>query len=658
MACPDSPSAEDLTTFLQRNDPEHDALSFSWNDTMSRWSLEEVALVCRAVASNTTITSLPVNLMTVVEELTAQVLGCFPQVTHLQLACPFTRRDDAVPPDVVDSLLRGMASSKSDIKSLETTRSGGAHAIVEFCQRFTHLESLALGIGYRSCDLTRDFEQAVALAIGSLRTLKRVSLFCNRSVAQIVLSLVACPTLEKAELVVVDDQLDDVARLCTFSRSLKEVTVEAYAIKLVAQPFLIRTWFQLETLTLQNFYFSPFDYPPQSSVRSLTLTECTLDPGSLVVLQSFPNLQTLRLSGCVYQDDQCQHTIHTLLRNLPQLHSFESTYLERVSESEVSALTETNNNNFVAGIAQALSSHRHPNLKSVTLKLYGERIESGDRPALYFPALRDLMRHVPTLCLYCTEFAYNNLHHVMRGLEDSNATLRHLTLHLEDCRLADADYATFFQTVTQTCLTSFCLDFDGCEQLNEGGINVALVHMLQHNTTLETLELYYVNGSLFHELLDCFMEGLVHNSRLSRVCLQQNAVGSVLVERDAAQSLLELVRDSNTTLRTLEPLAFAENAAPFEMEILHYLKLNRYGRQFLRSPAVIPASVWPLIVGKIVTNRECDVLFHFLRVMPSLVRTRGGGLRRGRNLNHHHHRGGGGGGAVVERMEEEEEEED
>jgi hypothetical protein len=756
MACPESPSSDELILYLMRQDPEHDAMCLSWNDNVARWSLEEVANVSRAVLQNRTVTTVPVNLTASHDQIqTSQILGCFQSVGNFQLACPFSRRNEFVSGDVVDSLLRGIAVSPSNVRTFETTRSGGDSAIIEFCQRFHQLESFALGIGYRVCHLTTPFEKAVSFGITKLTGLKRVSLFCsndsNDGLSRIVTSLVASPLLEKAELIVYEDQLAEAARLCTYSRSLKEVTIESRCDEHNKRPsrnsnnynhndddeeddeeeaddggpprqtkakkflMLAKFYGSLEGLSLQNFHFTNFSYGSQPTIKSLTLIECNLEPGSLLVLQSFPNLARLKLSGCVFNDSSANepdgppavptppspvsggdHAIRSLLRNLPNLVSFESTYLETVNNSEVSALSETNNNTFVHGIATALCHSPgcfHPSLRSVTLKLYGERVTESNRHALYFPALRQLMGVVETLVLYCTEFAWTNIYHLVHGLQmqqrislngsalSSCARLRHLTLHLEDCRVTHEDYAVFFRTVALTRLKSFCIDFDNCDRLvpddndhdammegvveddggdgggaienegaagaaaaREGGfannhnvpvnrsagnIGEALVELLRTNRTLETLELYYVNGGLFVQLLDFLMAGLRENTTLSRLSLQQNAVGSVLVPKESAMALLDLLR-TNTSLRTLQPLKFEEDVdEEIVASIDRLLRLNRYGRKFLRAPR-LSLGVWPRVLERIAqSDGAADVMYHFLRVVPALVRT----ARRSRRRN-------------------------
>jgi hypothetical protein len=754
MACPESPSSDELIAYLIRQDPENDAMCLSWNDNVARWSLEEVANVSRAVLQNRTVTTVPVNLTASHDQIqTSQILGCFQCVGNFQLACPFSRRNEFVSGDVVDSLLRGIAVSPSSVRTFETTRSGGDSAIIEFCQRFHQLESFALGIGYRVCHLTTVFEKAVSFGITKLTGLKRVSLFCsndsNDGLSRIVTSLVASPLLEKAELIVYEDQLAEAARLCTYSRSLKEVTIESRCDENSKRPsrnraahnnnnddddedeeeedaeedggpprqtkakkflMLARFYGSLEGLSLQNFHFTNFQYGSQPTIKSLTLIECNLEPGSLLVLQSFPNLARLKLSGCVFNDPAAadddgtdgppaiptqppspvsggDHAIRSLLRNLPNLVSFESTYLETVNNSEVSALSETNNNTFVHGIATALCHSPgcfHPSLASVTLKLYGERVTESNRHALYFPALRQLMGVVETLVLYCTEFAWTNIYHLVHGLQmqqrtrnagnalaSSCARLRHLTLHLEDCRVTHEDYAVFFRTVAATRLKSFCIDFDNCDRLvpddadamegvNEdedgggvenggdaaaapevgannvpinrsaGNIGEALVELLRTNKTLETLELYYVNGGLFAQLLDFLMAGLRENSTLSRLSLQQNAVGSVLVPRESAVALLDLLQ-TNTSLRTLQPLKFDEDVDDeIVSSIDRLLRLNQYGRKFLRSPR-LSLAVWPRVLERVAeSDGAADVMYHFLRVFPALVRTARRGRRRTR----------------------------
>jgi hypothetical protein len=327
----------------------------------------------------------------------------------------------------------------------------------------------------------------------------------------------------------------------------------------------------------------------------------------------------------------------------------------------------------------------------VTLKLYGERVTESDRNPLYFPALRQLMRVAETLVLYCTEFAWTNVHHLVGGLQrrqrlpgdeegSGSSRLRHLTLHLEDCSVTREDYATFFRTVATTQLKSFCVDFDNCDRLvppdpaeeeemdvegedddddggardfaaggaapaaalvaadvevnqsESGNVGDALVELLRTNRTLETLELYYVSGSLFNQLLGFLILGLQRNATLSRLLIRQNAVGSVRVSAESAAALLGLLR-INTSLRVIEPLQFDEGVDGAVVSIIHrYLRLNRYGRQFLRSP-ILSAGTWPHILERVAANQTAvDVMQHFLRVMPSLVRAPRRGRRRGRSV--------------------------
>jgi hypothetical protein len=296
------------------------------------------------------------------------------------------------------------------------------------------------------------------------------------------------------------------------------------------------------------------------------------------------------------------------------------------------------------------------------------------------------MRVAETLVLYCTEFAWTNVHHLVGGLqqhaggavEGTTSRLRHLTLHLEDCRVSREDYATFFRTVAATQLKSFCIDFDNCDRLvppdpaeeeemdveddedggaghavaareaaiaeaaaaaevgsnpgESGNAGAALVELLRTNCTLDTLELYYVNGWLFNQLLGFLIRGLAGNSTLSRLFIQQNAVGSVRVSQESAAALRELLR-TNTSLRVIEPLNFDDDVDEGVVSSIHrYLRLNRYGRKFLRSPALSPA-VWPHVLERVAANAGAvDIMHHFLRVMPALVRTPRRGRRRGRSV--------------------------
>jgi hypothetical protein len=102
-------------------------------------------------------------------------------------------------------------------------------------------------------------------------------------------------------------------------------------------------------------------------------------------------------------------------------------------------------------------------------------------------------------------------------------------------------------------------------------------------------------------LLEAIVAGLVQNEAVTNLGVAPFTVHTSF--RDMLQT--------NTTLQFV-----SDERDP---EITWLLTLNRYKRRLLLAPQQLPESLWTRVLEQIVRDNRADVLFHFVKRLPSSI---------------------------------------
>jgi hypothetical protein len=147
-------------------------------------------------------------------------------------------------------------------------------------------------------------------------------------------------------------------------------------------------------------------------------------------------------------------------------------------------------------------------------------------------------------------------------------------------------------------------------------VGPALQDLVSTNATLSTFGIW-IGPSIQHPESDAnwtvnfVVRGLERNRNLKVLDFSKNGYSRRAVEdASTSEEIVNLLRNHNTTLTDINGLTYLSE--PHGLEINWLLKLNRYKRQFLLDPGLVPAGVWKYVFRRLQVDRRVDVMYHFV----------------------------------------------
>jgi hypothetical protein len=93
----------------------------------------------------------------------------------------------------------------------------------------------------------------------------------------------------------------------------------------------------------------------------------------------------------------------------------------------------------------------------------------------------------------------------------------------------------------------------------------------------------------------------------------------------AVPQWLAMLRE-NDVIHSIKGFRFPTNAPPAD-QVRRFLRLNRFGRRFLRDRPTVALGTWPRILSRLSAANTYDAMYHFLKAKTTLVRR---GVKRSR----------------------------
>lgn len=508
-----------------------------------------------------------------------------------------------------------------------------------FVNRFPNIHSLSLGSPLL---YLHNFNQrsvaAVADTFHGLSELRSVTANINvrgtshtEAVARLFRGLSAAPQLESLCVQFDDDEDDEVgddqdfddsdgerdttelvdsvnhlARLIATARSLKkfrfqingnaeQAGVDCIALLEEAVGSTALEEMELVNVHIRRSALRARDNATNQSLRELTLSQCFLFPEFWSPLPRFENLRSVRINDP--RTSQHRASWLELFRRLPNLESFTDANRDdhRIDHDQE-----------LAAIADNLDAM--PLLRNVVLATNASPYRGR---SVEFPSLEVLVRKCKgTLDLDHAGCGDDNVRFVCAGL-NSALYLTHLHLSVTGLVMTPASVAAVIACLeTNKTLQTFQGIFEVSSPAERGTIDPVLTSMLSVNKVLKEFALYVHlrmgvrdSSDLGHEnmLLEAIVAGLVHNETLKSLSVAPFKVNTSF--RDMLQK--------NTTLQFV-----SDEGDP---EITWLLTLNRYKRRLLLAPQQLPESLWTRVLEQIVKDDRADVLFHFVKRLPSSI---------------------------------------
>jgi hypothetical protein len=232
-----------------------------------------------------------------------------------------------------------------------------------------------------------------------------------------------------------------------------------------------------------------------------------------------------------------------------------------------------------------------------------------------FPSMEGLLRKMKgTLELDHYGCGDDNTGFICAGLKEAQFLI-HLHLRVTGLVLTPASVVPILGSLVKNrVLRTFKGSFEFSSPANPGTFDSVLISLLSTNTVLKTFHFkFQVSGSVHgcnnresykDKLLDSIAAGLVHNESLES--FEYEGPKSYTAERSFRNML-----EKNTTLLSVTGVYYPD--------IEWFLTLNRYKRRLLLSSVQIPDSWWTHVLERIAKDNRQDVLFHFLKRLPSSV---------------------------------------
>jgi hypothetical protein len=646
MALPDVHSAAELTEFLKRNDPNYHVLGFRWHDNISTWNRGEIRDVGRAASHNTSVRLLQIWIDDGAEhrdvERIASVIGNFRHVKELRVShSPIINDEDSVFA-FVDTVLRGMArgNSSSALSRLSVSLIGTGPAIRELLERCPGLESLQVGFIQEPAATSYDAALELASALARQRFLTEIRLSFEARFEVMSPVLAALGNLERLKKLCVGDfafagqrTLDGTCLLCNANSSIE--TLELCCGNNYTE--------DEEMFDLSRLLRFPRGLP--SSVREITLRRCRFPSQALLERPTIlEHVSTLNLHGCAFDTDRPGYYLRCLVERMPNLKHL---HLFALRHPSVDYLT----------VPQYGPVRTNDEFESLVALLPKTRIENfsvdlpeDDTPeedTQLFPAIQTLLQiGIGSVGIRCWFFSQTNVEYLSRGLEGMGRSLKRLTLEFSGCDVTGEDYAHILEAVAgNETLEYLDLDVSHVASPMHANVRDALLAVLALNQTLKALILSRVCDQRFSEIDDTLLEGLRKNRCILELGVYVDPTserigmapdhekndpnasledGRVLPSSAVPQWLAMLLE--NDVIHSIRGFRFPTND-PAADQVRRFLRLNRFGRRFLRDRPAVALGTWPRILSRLSAANSHDAMYHFLKAKTTLVRR---GVKRSR----------------------------
>ncbi|KAL3909476.1 MAG: hypothetical protein SGILL_008072 [Bacillariaceae sp.] len=124
-------------------------------------------------------------------------------------------------------------------------------------------------------------------------------------------------------------------------------------------------------------------------------------------------------------------------------------------------------------------------------------------------------------------------------------------------------------------------------------------------TQLQSLDLGY--NWLGDEEVEDICQGLRKNTSLREL----NLFGCQRISHEGFRTLLDCIKNHNTSLHKVQLQAFDEEGRQLVREINYWLNLNKAGRYLMKSTVPVSEGLWPLVLSK--SSKDADSLFYLIR---------------------------------------------
>jgi hypothetical protein len=676
---PEVLTAAALAEFLEHN--RHDELSFQrrWYPSMGSWTDGGVRAASDAARRNASVRSLAVDVAGLGGAAAGVIARIVCELRHVRkvwvrdsmrfrgvvggaagagaAAVPGL---EAGPPSsaaavVVDTVLRGVMASQSNVVDLQLFGCCSPHTFREFIARFPHLGRLDVD-GQRgpSPDVSEtnggdptaaaatafdEFALAVSLALraGQLPVLKQFGISSDAGDAPFLRLLHAAhmaPTVDLVYLNVANRSrrlLTDAALFCTSNlvpRSLESVAIRPNTVR--------------EFLDVSPLFPPGLGRPFAPSINDVQFSHCVAsaavasgDLGGWLdrAAVALRNVEQISFTKCNLPPGAAMG----LIGRLPRLRLFSCLSRAFAIGTNETLDDEFDDAPYELGTNRALDEYcrliERPDCALTTVEL--DIVSERQNASVDFPAIESLLKHSRgRLVVNFGQLPAASSVHLIHGAEGLSVHLRELRVRFCRCHFGDANFASFIRALgAARSLKVLEFGFDQHAGLGTPEASIAAIRdLLEFNTSLAGLTLRGVGSDAVCAVVERTMPVLMDSNRSLRTL-------SFLGTLDRADAMWPLIRDplrAALQRNGVFCLLGGDLRVPTDdREIRHLFRQNHFGRHVLlprEHASPLPVGLWATILARIAKGgKHHDVMHSFLRhklvslLRPCLDRAGGGG---------------------------------
>jgi hypothetical protein len=620
MELPDVPTANELAEFVRSNSSGSYKLSFKrrWYEGMETWTEPAIRAVSDAARHNTSIRYLSIDVAGLSSNVAASIARIISQFRHVRnmLIRDSMRRQAEVPmarPHVVDAVLYGIMASESIIEDLELYGCCSPRTFRDFIERFPSLRRLAI-VGQRvhvagnSNPAFDAFAFAVSLALsrGKFPVLESFRLDSDAGDAPFLRLLNAAQkstTICVIFLCIANRSrglLSDAYLFCAsdFTKTVNTVVVRPPS---TAREFLdISSFFPAGELDA----FSP-------SINYVHFSRCEANNVDLLWLdraaKALANIQNIDFNQCriplaLELLDRLPGLRH--LTCLSRLHAIESTHT--LDDEEI------DDTPYVLGTNEALTKFCQVIERPTSLLRAVEIDVIAADESMDFPSIASLLMHSQgELVVNFGQLPFVSSFHVVRGARCLGARLKVLRIRFCRCKFKDGNFASIIRAMgAENSLKILEFGFDTHAFLGSPELSIAALRdLILLNDTLEELAVRGLCSEALVTIFESISPTMTTTNRSLRK-LDFLSAGQIDGWPRIRGPLLSALQMNGVLAQVGGNLRAPED----DHAVLHLLKQNKYGRQFLLPrDAPAPKGLWTTIFARISEDNHHEVMYAFLR---------------------------------------------